>query len=233
MDQQDGGVAAQPEQVAGGSLVLGTAAAGLAALAGALAWAGIGYATKYEIGILAWALGGLVGFAMMRFYMRGGFVPGALAVILVVGSILMGKALMMDWHLTSDASVQEILKDKDLSTRMTLVGHYLLLKERADSPAKQMAAADVAVCDALMLDDEGEMDKLTPEQSKLFGKLFEEFKTLSDDQKKVAVTRALEHVASKQAFVDKLKPTISKSDVIFFLLAIVTAFKIAARPRLA
>ena len=64
----------------------------LAAAVGALAWAGIAYLTEYELGYVAWAIGGMVGWAMAKFGGRGN-ACAATAAVLAVAGIAGGKLL--------------------------------------------------------------------------------------------------------------------------------------------
>jgi hypothetical protein len=64
----------------------------LAAGAGALAWGAVAYFSGYEVGYVAWALGGLVGMATMRFGGRG-TKCAIMAAVLTVASIAGGKLL--------------------------------------------------------------------------------------------------------------------------------------------
>jgi hypothetical protein len=77
----DGGLAAS-------SLVVAL----LAAVAGALLWAGVAYLTGYEVGYVAWALGAGVGAATVKFGGRGIACATAAAVLTVAG-IAGGKLL--------------------------------------------------------------------------------------------------------------------------------------------
>ncbi len=64
----------------------------LAACAGALVWAAVSYFTGYEVGYVAWAIGGLVGLATVKFGGRGVACAGVAAVLTVAG-IAGGKLL--------------------------------------------------------------------------------------------------------------------------------------------
>jgi hypothetical protein len=72
------------------------AAGAAAALAGAVLWAAIAYFTGYEIGYIAWAVGGLVGFAVAKTGGRGPACAVAAAVITVLG--IFGGKLGANWY---------------------------------------------------------------------------------------------------------------------------------------
>lgn len=68
-------------------------AGGIGGLIGAAIWAGISYATNYEIGWIAWAIGGLVGAAVRisAGESEEGFAPGLTAAVVAIASVLGGK----------------------------------------------------------------------------------------------------------------------------------------------
>ncbi len=84
----------------GGFSVLGVVGAVIAALVGALVWAAISYYANYEVGWIAWGIGGLVGGAVVLVGGRG--IPMAvLAAVLALASIVGGKWLAVEWSLDS------------------------------------------------------------------------------------------------------------------------------------
>ncbi len=79
-----GGMALKPVFPLIGALVAG--------LIGAALWAGIVYFTNYEVGIVAWAIGGMVGIgAAIGARGEGGALTGAMAAIVAMASIVGGK----------------------------------------------------------------------------------------------------------------------------------------------
>jgi hypothetical protein len=62
-------------------------------LIGAAVWAGISYATNYEVGWIAWGIGFLVGVCVRISAGENeeGFAPGAVAAVIAVGAVLLGK----------------------------------------------------------------------------------------------------------------------------------------------
>lgn len=72
-------------------------------LIGAAIWALISYATNYEIGWIAWAIGGLVG-VCVRFAAgedNEGVLPGVGAATIAIGSVLLGKFLAIHFLVSS------------------------------------------------------------------------------------------------------------------------------------
>lgn len=68
-------------------------AGSIGGLVGAAIWAGISYATNYEIGWIAWGIGAMVGYCVGYVSQENedGFAPGVTAAVLAIGSVLLGK----------------------------------------------------------------------------------------------------------------------------------------------
>lgn len=89
-----------------GMLVRWIVSALIGAIMGAAIWAGITYFTNYEIGWIAWGIGLLVGIAVrMGAENEAGFGPGAVAAIFAVASILAGKYAAI--HLLVNSKLSE------------------------------------------------------------------------------------------------------------------------------
>jgi hypothetical protein len=80
-----------------GGLVGGVIGAGI--------WAAIVYFTGFEIGIVAWGIGLLVGFgALVLSGGRAGAAGGVIAAVLALGAVLLGKVLVVMVHF-GDAAI--------------------------------------------------------------------------------------------------------------------------------
>ena len=78
---------------------------------GALLWAAVTYFTGYEIGWIAWGVGGIVGFAVAlgnSDHSRSPTAAGVLAVIITIVSIVGGKAIAVELLMPSDAEIWEM-----------------------------------------------------------------------------------------------------------------------------
>ncbi len=89
--------------------------AGLAAAiaAGAL-WALIVVLTKYEVGFVAWAVGGLVGIVMARTTAARGHLPALLAAAIATLGLLAGKAIIASVTTSPRAVAREVQGDDEL-----------------------------------------------------------------------------------------------------------------------
>ena len=75
----------------------------LGAGAGALAWAAVSYFTGYEVGYVAWAIGGLVGLATVKFGGHGvvcAVLAAAFSVAGIAGGKLLGTRFVVDQELS-------------------------------------------------------------------------------------------------------------------------------------
>ena len=97
-------------RAAGGGLVAG--------LIGAAIWAGIAYATDREVGFVAWAIGGLVGFGVrVGAQEKVGFGVGGLAVGVALLAIVVGKFAAVSLAV-SDLKIDELdvrVTDEDMT----------------------------------------------------------------------------------------------------------------------
>lgn len=94
---------AQVEDLAsddGGNIVVPIIAAAVASLFCAFAWKIIAIQTGYETGIVAWAIGGIVGYVAVMLGARGE-VPAVACAILAVCAILGGKYMIEDYSLNN------------------------------------------------------------------------------------------------------------------------------------
>ena len=83
------------------NLPLAIVAACIAAVVGAVAWGVIAKATGYEVGYVAWGIGGLVGLAAVKVGGRGADLAVLCAGLSLV-AILAGKAFAFSWAVSSD-----------------------------------------------------------------------------------------------------------------------------------
>ncbi len=90
-EEVSAGSAPLSTSVVGGNLVVALVAGFVAASIGAAAWGAVAYFANYELGILAWAIGGGVGFAVGRVAGCVGLPAQVIAVCAALFSILGGK----------------------------------------------------------------------------------------------------------------------------------------------
>lgn len=74
---------------------------------GAAIWAGVSAGTGYEIGWIAWGVGGLVGFGVARGCKTGSPLAGTVAVVLTIGAILVGKYVAVDLAMKQEVGSED------------------------------------------------------------------------------------------------------------------------------
>ena len=190
------------------ALPLALAAGG--ALIGALLWAGIAYATGYEIGYVAWAIGGLAGGGMVLGGGRG-VAHAALAAGLALGGIAFGK------YFGTSLVVDHQLAQIDA-----------MFEPRAFEQMREMAAQMAATPAGELLVDTGydasDFEQMTPQEMHMFERLrdpsytFEQWRDETREQLRAAVN-PWDLIAEEFDFID----------AIFILLGLSTAFGVVQR----
>lgn len=84
-----------------------------AALVGGIIWTVVMAVTGYEVGYAAWALGGLVGFAMSHTTARRGATAGTAAAGMALVGLIIARVLIAEFVLVS-VSIAEVHDDPDL-----------------------------------------------------------------------------------------------------------------------
>jgi hypothetical protein len=104
-----------------GRFLLGTCLSAVGAMIGAAIWAGIGIATGFEIGYVAWAVGGLAGLGMYLGYREQNFKAGLVAAGMAVGGILAAKVLIFVFLFASLASALVTGQTDSVELQRTLI----------------------------------------------------------------------------------------------------------------
>lgn len=189
-------------------------------LIGAAAWAGITYATGYEIGWIAWGVGFIVGLGvrMGAGDTLHGVAPGLLATVIAVLAILGGKyaavSLIFDKHL---GNVKIAQSDEGHITSYA----YEIIEER------QAGGKELAWPAGKNLENAQAPADFPPEVWQAATQKWKDLGDAGQQRERDAqhqLTRNLVEGLKWQAF----KSSFSLMDLIFFVLAIGTAFKLGA-----
>ncbi|RCX20650.1 hypothetical protein DFP94_103382 [Fontibacillus phaseoli] len=129
------------------SLVLPVLAALAAAIIGGALWALIVVLTEYEVGIVAWAIGGLAALAVSKFSKKVTAVHQLVAVIASLLGILLGKYFAFAYFLTNglegifNSDIFTVFKDNfiDMFSGMDIVFVVLAVATAWQLPAKMKA----------------------------------------------------------------------------------------------
>ena len=205
-----------------GDLVKWIIAGAIGGAIGAAIWAGITYSTHHEIGWIAWGIGVLVGIAVrMAAGSTDGFGPGIVAAVIAVLSICGGKyaasalltrdamAEIGTMSFTEDDMIESLAGE--IAEERTAAGKKLKWPPgKSDETAEQLTdyPADVQ---AEAKKQWG--SKPAEERQKLITERTEAFQN---------ITNMLAGEFRKQGFLASFSPM----DALFFLLAVMSAFKI-------
>jgi len=198
----------------------------LGGAAGVLIWVLIGYFTHYEVGWIAWGVGFLAGFGV-RYAARlaGGeasFAKGAIAALIACGSIILAKFLvftLMVGGIDSDGlrrAANEIHIDDDAmiaSTAHDIAGG--MIKQGKAITWPQGVSLDTAA-------KKGDYPADIWGQAELRWKQLAPEKQREKKRLRVQVAFALLNLSDKAQFGNYFTPW----DILWFLLAIVTAFRV-------
>lgn len=201
-----------------GGIIGGT----IAAIIGAVAWAAIAHYGKVEIGYLAWGIGLLVGLGVSAGSRSGGIGAAAIAVVLTVLSLVGGKYAAVSLAVGElDASLPAFEMD-DEAVKMRIASTSLMESGQDISKMKFRNGTDYETAESL--DDfpekiaekaRSEFDQMTPDE-------VNETKEKAEAEYHQIVA-AFESEIMQQGFLDSF----SGFDIIFFLLGIFTAGKVA------
>jgi len=202
----------------------------LAGIAGAAVWAGIAYFAGYELGWVAWGIGALVGFACAKGSERGGAQVALLAAGITIMSLLAGKYLAVELLVDRElGSVEEAVADVMANFENEeyiisyladeVVGERMEAGEPLDWPAgvdPDEGGAEAADYPAdVWAEAEGRWNAMSADDQVAF------LKETSDAARDGVV--AFHEAVSSSGFTSSF----GFMDLIFFGLAIVTAYSIA------
>lgn len=201
-----------------GGIIGGT----IAAIIGAVAWAAIAYYGEVEIGYLAWGIGLLVGLGVSAGSRSGGIGAAAVAVVLTVLSLVGGKYAAVSLAVNElDSSIPAFEMDDD-GVKMRMANLALMESGQDVSELKFRNGTDYDSAESLndfpasiAKKIESKFDKLTTDE-------VDEIKTKAEAEYDQFVA-AFEAEITQQGFMESF----SGFDIIFFLLGIFTAGKVA------
>jgi hypothetical protein len=192
---------------------------------GAAIWAGITYSTNYEIGWIAWGIGVLVGFAVrVAAGDSDGFGPGIVAAVIAVLSICGGKyaanALLVN-HAMGQMATDLKVTDDDMvhSLAGSIAGEWSSsgkkLKWPKDNSLETAEALSDYPADVVAEARKQWGAKPAAEKQELMAAQTEMFQKLTNE-----LAGEIRH----QGFMASFAPM----DLLFFLLAVMSAFKLGS-----
>jgi len=204
----------------------------VAGLIGAAIWAGIAYWSGYEIAYVAWVVGALVGIGVAS-GSNGGTPAGGLAVVISVLAILGGKYAAVELVMKKELPRQSEMVEQALAK---LKNDEFVVSVLADRiVAQQEAHGETIAWPRGVVPDEAQKRSDYPpeiwsEASWRWNQMSEEdreaFRAENGDSVRESIEENFETFwweVSKEGFLRSFGPL----DIVFILLALVTAFKIA------
>ncbi|MDZ7617359.1 MAG: hypothetical protein U1E05_10155 [Patescibacteria group bacterium] len=196
---------------------------------GVAIWVAIGYFTGYEVGYVAWGIGFLAGVGVRAGAQQDeGFGPGAMALVLAVAAILVGKYMVVSMHAADfmDEFLTISLTDDDM------------IALRADAIAQKITDEGGRVnwpSEELLTEDSPREKQFPPA---IWAKGKAEWESLSADARAAEMEAQTEsmkseidqHAGAVRDMVARegFKASFSAIDLLWFFLAAITAFKLGS-----
>lgn len=186
-----------------------------AALIGAIIWTAVVGFTGYEVGYIAWALGGMVGFGMSHATSRRDSSAAAAAATLALVGLLLARVMIGEFVLGS-SGIDEVLEDDELMT--------------------QAAALDLQFTGGFPPDLQARYDAI-PVNDTLSDAIWEEMLVaarahleLLSEQEKVEIAEQFTGMALVQAgMVGRVTAQMGAFDLLWIFLAVSTAWSMLKR----
>ena len=203
----------------------------LGGLVGAVIWAGISSVTGYEIGWIAWGVGGLVGLGCVWASKGQGNLLGSVAVVITILSILAGKYFAVEFSIRNEiGSEQGVLQSALAEIRDDEVTISYLADQIIE---ERQAMGDVIQWPAGVNPDEATRQSDYPPA--IWSRALSTWEAMSPEEREEYRGQLAEQIqAGVQAFFSDVSASgflnsFGPMDLLFFGLAVATAFKIAAR----
>jgi hypothetical protein len=212
----------RPGAVAGGVI---------AGAIGAAVWAGIAYFTGYEVGWVAWAVGGLVGFGVVLGNSgERSQQAGVLAVVVTVLALLAAKYTTVQLILSNDSEIMSALvsglEDDELVISY-LADDVVVEFMSEDKPVNwpvgvdpSQASTEVEYPTDVWAVAQSQWDEWSVAER-------EEYRSDLEEMVSANIAVAMEDIRSEMAQIGFMG-SFGLLDIIFFGLAVVTAYKVAA-----
>lgn len=217
----------QPANKGSGMNALGVVGAIIGGMIGAAAWAIIGYGTGYELGIIAWALGGLVGFGGTTLG-KATRANGVMCAIVALLAMVAGKY----------ATMYLLIQHEQRAAEEQLTEEWF---EECQRDAAALAARDDADGYRALLVERGHTDanepaEVTPDEIQRFVKYsLPRLQWINENDPTYEEWRAYEidavagDATAPAAIIDHVRKDLTAIDALFAILGIATAYKVGAQ----
>lgn len=186
----------------------------IAALAGGLLWAVIVVFTGYEVGWVAWGVGALVGFTMLKVSGMPSPGLGVRAAVLAAVGLLVGKWLIIEIGARTELR-DEIAANPELLQQAVFVD----MIENEGLPPDLTASIEAL----------GEEDVLPDSLVQRIQEVVDErIAVMDEDETDSVATRFAQLFIGELTFMDRMQATMSGWDLLWFFLALGTAWRLAS-----
>jgi hypothetical protein len=186
----------------------------VAAVAGGFLWAVIVVSTGYEVGWVAWGGGGRVGFTMRKVAGMPSPGLGARAAVLAAVGLLVGKWLIIEIGVRADLR-DEIAASPELLQQAVFVD----MMENEALPPDLTASIDAL----------GEEDEVPDSvMARIQEVVDERIAVMDEDEMDSVATRFAQYFIGELGFMDRMQATMSGWDLLWFFLALGTAWRLAS-----
>jgi len=175
-----------------------------------------------EIGWVAWGIGALVGGSVIIMTDERSSRLAIIAVILAVGSIFMGKLIYVNYGLT-DIIKQEIKNTPEALSDL-LIMEMIQTNEIDKDYLEWIRKNGLDNQEALKKEDKKTQELIKKEKAKFDEKLAK----LTPEEKEHLYQTGTNQVIASISYMDRIKATTSFWDILWILLAISSAWKIAS-----
>jgi hypothetical protein len=211
----------------GGAIVGGA----LAGFLGAMIWAGISYFTGFEIGWIAWGIGGMVGLGCVWGGKGSSNLLGLTAVVITLLSILAGKYAAVELSIRNEIGSEEEVLQNALAA---LQDDEVVVSYLADEIIEEQEARGETIKWPSGVNPE-ETSHQQDYPPAIWSKAASRWKEMPPEEQEEYREQLADQVrANVQAFMGNISSygflySFGLMDLLFFGLAVTTAFKIAAR----
>jgi hypothetical protein len=183
----------------------------LAALLGAGIWTAVVAMTGFEVGWVAWGVGVLVGFAMSRFTTQRSVQLGVYAAVLAVLGLAVGKVATVRMMVPSYG--REIVMDNE-----TILAQAFAIEMRANERFSAQLSLDLARF--------GRDDSLpAPLVNRMMDEAQARMAAAEPAERERVATMFANSILGEVSLTEQFTASLSLFDLLFFALAIATAFK--------
>ena len=197
-------------------LPLAMAAGGVVAVGCGALWALVVVYTGFEVGWLAWGLGFLVGLAMIAVGRQKSATLGAAAVTMALVGLLVGKLLILPWSVP--AAADEWIQDDAIMA--DIIFEEMVEKGEVDT--------EVATWITTSADDADPPPELEDRVGMTFVTVMQRLGQMSEEEKKELARKSAKRQIASTPMIDRLKATVSGWDILWAILALVSAWGICA-----